>query len=151
MPATRLSVATVERIAELWPRLLADIAEARAGVNVKDLLAHYGVSPHVVRAYRVGNAQADKAWQLAREQRADTLFDELLDTANNREDDPAHARVKCDVLKWAIVKFNPRLYGDRSQVDLNVKTVDLTRIIQDANARLAASRTFDHSDIAALL
>jgi hypothetical protein len=47
-------------------------------------------------------------------------------------------RVHVDTLKWAARIRNPRAYSDKSSIDVNVRTVDLTRIISEANARLAA-------------
>ena len=54
--------------------------------------------------------------------------------------DAAHARNAIDTLKWAAKVRNPRTYSDKQQLDVNIKTVDLTKIINDANARLAASK-----------
>jgi hypothetical protein len=45
--------------------------------------------------------------------------------------------VHVDTLKWACAKRNPRTYSEKAQLDVNVKTLDLTRIISEANARLA--------------
>ncbi|HEY5636269.1 MAG TPA: hypothetical protein VIS77_05155, partial [Burkholderiales bacterium] len=66
--------------------------------------------------------------------------DQALEAAHNTGLDPAHARMRVDTLKWAARIRNPRLYGDKAQLDVNVRTVDLTRIIEAANARLAAAQ-----------
>lgn len=61
--------------------------------------------------------------------------------------DAAHARTYIDTLKWAARIRNPAAYGDKQQIDMNVRTVDLTAIIQAANARLARARepiTIEH-------
>jgi hypothetical protein len=51
-----------------------------------------------------------------------------------------HARTRIDTLKWAARVRNPRVYSEKQTVDLNVRSVDLTAIIRDANARLAQAR-----------
>lgn len=137
MAETRISEETRERIRKAWPDVLAGLA---AGELVRDVLARNGISSEMKRAFVLSEPGARESWDEAREASADALFDQALETANNGDLDPAHARVKVDTLKWAARIRNPRLYGDKAQLDVNVRTVDLTRIIQDANARLAAAR-----------
>lgn len=137
MPNTRVSENTRARLATIWPGILESVA---GGALVRDALAKAGVSRDVLRVWLVETPEARVQWEQAREASADALFDEALNTAYNEELDPAHARTRVDTLKWAARIRNPKLYGDRSHLDVNVKTVDLTRIIQDANARLIASR-----------
>ena len=138
MPQTcRIGPETHARIAEAWPTILEGLAR---GDLVRDTLARVNISGDMLRAYKSSNAQARTEWDEARELSADAFLDAALETANNRQEDPAHARVKIDTLKWAARIRNPRLYGDRATVDVNVRTVDLTRIILDANARLAAAQ-----------
>ena len=133
----RISEDTRARIANAWPEILDALAN---GELVKDTLAKLGISRDAMRAFKAGNPAACADWDLAREQSADALFEQALAKANDPRIDPAHARVRVDTLKWAARIRNPRLYGDKAQLDVNVRTVDLTRIIQDANARLAAAR-----------
>ena len=134
---SRISDATRERIAQAWPEILDALAN---GELVRDVLAAHSITRDALRAYKAGNPAACAEWDLAREQSADALFEQALATANDPRVDPAHARVRVDTLKWAARIRNPRLYGDKAQLDVNVRTVDLTRIIQEANARLAAAR-----------
>jgi hypothetical protein len=131
---------SAERIApDTWARILAALAD---GDLVKDTLAAAGIDRHVLRAYLSESARARTEWEQARERSADAFMDMALDCAmaETDKDHAAHARTRIDTLKWAARIRNPRLYGDKSTVDLNVRTVDLTRIIGDANARLAAAR-----------
>ena len=143
--ATRIGDETAARIENAWPDLLDKLA---AGSMVRVALADLGLKPEHVRAYLKANPSARTDWDDAREQSADAFMDDALEVAYNREIDPAHARMRVDTLKWAARIRNPRLYGDKSQLDVNVKTIDLTRIITDAQARLAAAtagRTIEHS------
>lgn len=121
---------------------------------MKEARGEYSVDE--IRCYRNTEPNAQKEWDAAREDSADTLFDEALSVARDPfvsleaekpgephiivRRDPSHARTYIDTLKWAARIRNPRLYGERAQLDLNVKTLDLTRIIEDANARLIAGR-----------
>lgn len=147
----RIGPETIERLTKAWPDILEGLA---AGKLVRDVLAQHGTNADALRAYKSGNPQARAEWDEARERSADAFMDEAIEAAYNRDLDPAHARMRVDTLKWAARIRNPRLYGDKAQLDVNVKTVDLTRIIEAANARLIASqagRVIEHETLKALL
>lgn len=150
--AIRISDATRARITEVWPQILSRLAD---GEFIGPLLAQFGLKPDWLRAYRAENPVAYKEWAAAREESGDAFAERALEMALNpvqvipQEDgkeplvikvDPAHARNAIDTLKWAARIRNPRAYSDKAQLDVNVRTVDLTRIIEEANARLAAGR-----------
>ena len=135
--ATRISVETAARIAAAWPALLDALA---AGQVMAPVYAAAGFSADMVRCWRAQDQARETEWDKAREQSADALADMALAVANNDKVDPAHARVRIDTYKWAAAKRNPRAYSDKATLDVNVKTVDLTRIIEAANARLAAAQ-----------
>ena len=138
MANQRISEATAARIAQAWPELIGAFAD---GQLVRDALNERGLTRDMLRAYLVANPQARIEWDSAREQSADALFEDALQVAYNTGLDPAHARMRADVLKWAARIRNPKLYGDKAQLDVNVRTVDLTRIIESANARLHAAQS----------
>jgi hypothetical protein len=117
-------------------------AEIAAGALVTDTMRKHDVSVTERRAFLETEPGARLDWEQAREASADALYDEAMREAraNYGKLEASHARTRIDTLKWAARIRNPRLYGERSTVDLNVRTVDLTAIIRDANARLAASR-----------
>lgn len=135
-----------------WPVVLAGLS---AGRLVKDVLADAGISRGEINAFKRQYPERLAEWEDARDGSADAFMDEALEVARKPVDvipqpngaaplivalDAAHARTRIDTLKWAARIRNPRLYGDKAQLDVNVRTVDLTRIIQDANARLAAAQ-----------
>ena len=136
---TRISDNTRQRIAAAWPDLLTRFA---AGELIRDVLKDLGFSRSEVSAYKLQTPGAVAEWDEAREASADALFDEALEEGRKDVDKflAQHVRTRIDALKWAARIRNPRMYGDKAQLDVNVRTVDLTRIIQDANARLAASK-----------
>lgn len=148
---TRIGAETAARVREHWGDILRSLAE---GELVGPLCARLDLKPEWLRAYRQWEPNARQEWELAREQSADAFAEKALSLAMNPVQvipqegkeplimriDPANARNAIDTLKWAARIRNPRLYSDKNTLDINVKTVDLTRIISDANARLAAAR-----------
>jgi hypothetical protein len=154
---TRISAATVERVRAIWPALLADIA---GGDGIAEAIKAHGLSRAEARAFRALDSAADADWQRAKEESADALADEALNHARNPvaviapgaegnekgteplvvRVDAAFARVRIETLLKIAAKRNPRTYSDKAQLDVNVRTVDLTRIIEAANQRLLAGR-----------
>lgn len=164
---TRISPETRAKIAQAWPQILEGLA---AGELVRDVLKAQGFSAGELRCYRATTTGAQAEWEAAREDSADAFMDEAMGVARRVgrialdekgsviygkdgkpliiRPDAAHARNMLDTLKWAARIRNPRLYGDRAQLDVNVKTLDLTRIISEANARLAGApraRVLEHN------
>lgn len=135
--ATRISAETAARIEKAWPDLLDQLA---AGEVMAPHYARHGVSADQVRCWRALDKPRETAWDEAREQSADAYLDRIAEVANNASADPAGARVKIDAWRWLAAKRNPRAYSDKAQLDVNVRTIDLTRVIEAANARLAAAQ-----------
>lgn len=133
----RIGEETRARIRAAWPDIIARLA---GGELVRDVMRSHGISDGEKRAFLATEPGAREDWEDAREASADAFMDEAIATAYSDVKDAAHARTKIDTLKWAARIRNPRLYSDKSTIDVNVKTVDLTKIIQDANARLANAR-----------
>ena len=141
-----------ERCAAAWLDILARIA---GGQLITAACAAHNLSREDLFRYRSGNKALMDAWEEARRASADSFFEEAINAARDPHVDVSvgddgktvtvrryadATRVLIDTLKWASAKRNPREYSDKSQVDVNVKTVDLTSIIRDANARLAAAK-----------
>lgn len=140
----RIGADTRARIAAVWHIMLDDMA---SGALVERTHTKHGLSRGEIRAYLATTAGARQEWDEAREASADAFMDEAVDIAFNYSLDAADARARADILKWAARVRNPRLYGDRAALDVNVRTVDLTRIIEAANARLASAvggRVLEH-------
>ena len=137
--ADSLSAERRARIAALWPDILARLA---AGELIKGLLLEHNLTRIDLARFKTSTPNAIVEWDNAREASADSLYDEAMDEARASVDKELaqHVRTRIDTLKWAARIRNPRLYSDKSSIDVNVRTVDLTKIIQDANARLAAQQ-----------
>lgn len=152
--ATKISPELAAQVRAAWPALLAKI---EGGANIQKAIESVGLKREWIRAFKKLEPGAQAEWDDAREHSADAFTDEGLDIARNPVKiiapgeegnetgtqpliiriDPAFARVHVDYLKWIAAKRNPRSYSDKAQLDVNVRTVDLTRIISEANARLA--------------
>ena len=137
--AQRISDETRARIAQAWPDVCAALAD---GELVSKVLEAHAITQTQKRVYLAETPGARREWDDAREASADAYMDRALEEAmaNYSKEEAGHARTRIDTLKWAARIRNPRLYGDKAQLDVNVRTVDLTRIISEAQARLEASR-----------
>lgn len=140
MADNRIGEDTRARIRALWPDILFDIA---SGKQINDTRKKFGITLGQQRAYVESEPGARAEWDKAKEDSADAFFDQVADIAYNPGPDAQSARVRADLFKWLAAKRNPRAYSDKATLDVNVRTVDLTRIIEQANARLAAARAHD--------
>ena len=145
---SRLGEELKARIAAAWPAICDAVSE---GAHVGDTFKRYGFTRGQCAAFQSYSPEGRADWEKAREASADSFFDQAQAIANSPGPDAKIARVKLQALQWLAGKRNPRAYGDRSVVDLNVRSVDLTRIISDANARLAAARVIEGQVVPALL
>jgi hypothetical protein len=134
MANLRIGEDTRARIAQAWPGLLSRIAGG--GLIGRELQA-LGVERDSVRAYMASTQDARKEWDEAREASADAFFEDAVEITYNSTD-PKLARAQVDALLRFAARRDPRRYSERQTLDVNVRAVDLTRIISEANARLAA-------------
>lgn len=134
------------KISAAWQMLLGVVA---TGGNIGAACEAAGVSRGAVYAYQRENPIARSEWELAREESADAYADQIGELLNSPMPDAQVARVRMDGLRWLAAKRNPKAYSDKAQLDVNVRTVDLTRIISEANARLAGRvpRVIDAVDV----
>jgi hypothetical protein len=132
--------ATRARIKAAWPEVCASLASGELAVAA---LAPTGLTRGQARHYMDSDSAARAEWASAREESADAFMERALECAMTDLPDglaAQHARTRIDTLKWAARVRNPRVYSEKQTVDLNVRSVDLTAIIRDANARLAQAR-----------
>lgn len=139
MAKPRISEETHASVLKAWPDILDALA---SGAAVNHVLKSHQLTRGIIAAFMAGEPGAREQWETAKEVSAEEFFDRLvqLATAEFKDIDPTRARAVMDSYKWLAAKRNPRVYSDRSQVDVNVKTIDLTRIIQEANKRLKDGR-----------
>ncbi len=77
-----------------------------------------------VIAWRAEDAEFQAMYARAREEQADWHAEEIIEIADT-EPDPNKARVRIDARKWAASKLKPKTYGDRLQLDADVR-IELT-------------------------
>lgn len=70
----------------------------------------------------------------ARELQAEHFVDEVIEIADT-DDNPAHARVRIDARKWAVVKLAPKKYGDKSEIEMS-GSLDIANRLEKARRRL---------------
>lgn len=130
-----LSENQLQKVAAAFPDILQAI---RDGARVDLTCAAHGLDRRTVWAYWSNTPALRAAWYDAMKESADAFLDKAMDAAENAGRDAKAARVQLAAYQWIAEKRDPERYGQRTRTDLNIKTIDLTRIIQDANARLAA-------------
>lgn len=143
--ASSLAPETRQRIADAWPYILQAI---RDGARVDKTCEAHGVSTAQVWLYRNASPELRDQWRDAMKDSADAYVLKAIDAAENAADNPKAARVQLAAYQWVAEKRDPDKYGQRTRADINVKTVDLTGIIADANARLIAARQRRVIDVA---
>ncbi len=110
------------------PELVVEIVERVAeGETLSSICADDGMpTPSTFRRWVLARDEVREAFFLARELKADSLFDEALDLARAIKRSPGTSQnvraydVAMSHLRWAAGKLNPQRYSDRSQISLTV-------------------------------
>lgn len=139
MARSAISDETRARVLKAWPAILDALA---SGAVVNEVLKKHKLTRGIMCAFLATEPNARNEWETAKEVSAEEFFDRLVQLATSKFGDiePSRARAVMDSYKWLAAKRNPKVYSDRAQLDVTVKTIDLTRIITEANARLKAGR-----------
>lgn len=132
-----LSPEVAAKVAAAFPDILQAISN---GARVDQTCALHGLDRRIVWQYWSTDPQRRTQWYDAMKESADAFADKALDAAENASRDAKAARVQLATYQWLAEKRDPDRYGQRMRTDVNIKTVDLTKIIQDANARLIAAQ-----------
>lgn len=97
-------------------RSLASICKDPGMPTVAGVMKWLNEKPDIVERYT-----------RAREMQAETLFDELVDIADNATD-PQTARLQVDTRKWYLSKVIPKKYGDKTDITSNGNTIAVAPI-----------------------
>ena len=110
MPAGRPTDYSIEKAAEICVRL-ADGQSLRAICRKDDMpcLA-------TVYVWLAKHPEFVEQYTRAKEDQGDTYADEIVDIADNVDEDANSRRVRVDARKWVAAKLKPKRYGDK--VDL---------------------------------
>lgn len=83
------------------------------------------------------NKEFRDKYDLAAEERSETLVEEMLDISDDNGLEPADKRVRVDTRKWIASKLKPKKYGDKQEIggEIVVRTTPLTAGDADLIAR----------------
>lgn len=134
---------TPEKKAETKAYILEQIALGRSLVSIckEPEMPAYSI----VTVWRAEDEEFSANYARAREDQADFHADEIVDIADT-ETDPNLARVRIDARKWKAARMKPKVYGERLNLDGDLKVTipddqlesRLAHLIGKAGAALAA-------------
>lgn len=99
----------------------------------------------VVFRWLANNQAFSDQYAKARESQADALFDEIIDIADNGEEDARRSALRIDARKWVAGKLRPKVYSDKGQTvttEVNVQTAQPAHHAENA-PQLATLAKFD--------
>lgn len=132
----------------VWPIVLESIAN---GDSLSTALTRVSPSPSYAWAKLQlrGDSRLKTAYQMAVEDRADRLAEELMELADESMpeglDGPSKSawvqqlRLRVDVRKWAASKLKPKTYGERLDLSVTQEPISITNAL-----RAAEQRVIDH-------
>jgi hypothetical protein len=137
----------------VWPIVLDSIAN---GDSLSTALTRVSPSPSYAWAKLQlrGDSRLKTAYQMAVEDRADRLAEELMELADESMpeglDGPSksawvqHLRLRVDVRKWAASKLKPKTYGERLDLSVSNEPISIIAALEAAQRRvLDHQRTVD--------
>jgi hypothetical protein len=137
----------------VWPIVLESIAN---GDSLSTALTRVSPSPSYAWAKLQlrGDARLKTAYQMAVEDRADRLAEELMELADSPMplclDGPSKSawvqqlRLRVDVRKWAASKLKPKTYGERLDLSVSNEPISIIAALEAAQRRvLDQQRTVD--------
>ena len=124
------------KISAVWPEILDAVAECKLTLEqAAEQIAGVGIRSvqRYARATPGARAELDDALLDGAELLVARLPSLILDTPDARR-----ARVLAEFAWKIAASRDPKRFGDRSRVTMEVRTLDLTHIVNAAAARLAA-------------
>jgi hypothetical protein len=121
--------AMAKRPTDLTDDLAADICRRLAdGETLRAICRDDGLPPErTVRTWAFENEAFAPRYARARELGYQTMFEQILEIADNPEADAATVnrdRLKIDARKWMLAKALPKLYGDKLETTTKHQVVD---------------------------
>jgi Skp family chaperone for outer membrane proteins len=78
------------------------------------------VNERSVFTWLAKSVEFQQQYARAREDQADSIFDEILDIVDNTKNDVQDRRLQMDARKWMAGKLRPKKYGDKLDIGGNV-------------------------------
>jgi len=136
----------IEDITEIFNKILIEIESGRA---LRKILKEDDNMPSTQTFYKWIDEDAEKSKQYARacEVRADAIFDDIIDIADDSSGDKkviqsgevidsefvARSRIRIDARKWIASKLNPKKYGDKIDHTSDGEKIQSTVIVNLGN------------------
>jgi hypothetical protein len=116
MPAGRPSEYNFELCAEICEHVAS-------GMSIRKALEQSNQYPtwETFRKWRRDNEELMALYTWARQDKSESVefqYDNTIAKLENGEIDPMTARVILDALKWKMAKYYPKMFGDKTAVDL---------------------------------
>lgn len=117
------------RPSDYLPEVAADICSLLADGESLRKVCERPEMPNKATVFR-WLAQHDEfrdQYAKATETRADAIFEEIFDIADNVAEEAAavgKARLRIDTRKWALARMNPKKYGDKVSQEIDHKSSD---------------------------
>jgi len=123
--------------------------EIESGKSLREVLRDNDNMPSTQTLYKWIDSESDKSKQYARacELRADIIFDEMIEIADDGRNDfmtkdigdgievqvlnsehIQRSRLRIDARKWILSKMNPKKFGDKTDITTNGKDVNIPLI-----------------------
>lgn len=119
MPAGRPSDYTEDKAQQLCAYLCTGMS-LRTACKQKDM-----PDPKTVYKWMADNPEFLQQYARAKEESADALVEEMLDIADDQEEDAASRRVRIDTRKWIASKLKAKKYGDKLALEGGDKPIEV--------------------------
>ena len=129
---------------EMHERLLEEISN---GVTLRDATKKLGIVVGHIYSDASENPDLQRRYDLARQNIAESLLDEIIAIADNEILDPQRARNMIDARKYWSAKQHPKKFGDRIDVNHNVEYVNLKSVLEEAKKRNMLPNNFQSETI----
>ena len=121
------------------------IDRIRGGMSLRSTLKQDDTFSQIIWDELIKDEDKKIRYTCAREERADGIFEDILDIADNTGDDLislsdgrevvnheliARDKVRIDSRKWILSKMNPKKYGEKTEVEHSgeIKTKDISNL-----------------------
>ncbi|WP_312265093.1 terminase small subunit-like protein [Mixta calida] len=117
------------RPSDYLPEVAADICSLLAdGESLRKVCERPGMpNKSTVFRWLAQHEEFRDQYAKATETRADAIFEEMFDIADNVAEEAAavgKARLRIDTRKWALARMNPKKYGDKVSQEIDHKSSD---------------------------
>lgn len=117
------------RPSDYLPEVAADICSLLANGESLRKVCERPCMPSKTSVFRwlAEHSEFRDQYAKATETRADAIFEEMFDIADNVAEEAAavgKARLRIDTRKWALARMNPKKYGDKVSQEIDHKSSD---------------------------